>query len=59
MTMRCQVCGQLLATDEDVAAHEHELIESLEHAGPGFECPVCDAMFDTADHLVVHEAIHA
>ena len=59
MTIRCPVCGRLLRTDEEVEEHEHEVVEALEHAGPGFMCPVCDAEFDTADHLVVHEAIHA
>jgi hypothetical protein len=58
MTVRCPVCGRLLPTDADVESHEHEIIEALEHAGPGFECPICHEEYDTAENLVVHESIH-
>jgi len=58
MTIRCPACGRLLRTDEEVATHEHEVIPSLEHTGAGFECPVCHEEYDTAEHLVVHEAAH-
>jgi hypothetical protein len=57
-TMRCPACGQLLRTDEEIAEHEHELVAALEHAGPGFECPICHEEYDTAENLVVHESLH-
>ncbi|MFL5735909.1 MAG: C2H2-type zinc finger protein [Actinomycetota bacterium] len=58
MAIRCPVCGQVLQTDEQIENHDHELVEALEHAGPGFECPICHEEYDTADHLVEHEALH-
>jgi hypothetical protein len=58
MAIRCAVCGQLLRTDEEIENHDHELVEALQHAGPGFECPICHEEYDTAEHLVEHEALH-
>jgi CRISPR/Cas system-associated protein Cas10 (large subunit of type III CRISPR-Cas system) len=58
MTIRCQACGRILRSDDEIEEHEHEVILALEHAGAGFECPICHEEYDTAENLVVHESLH-
>jgi C4-type Zn-finger protein len=58
MAARCPVCGEVLETEEEMDAHDHEIPLELRNAGAGFSCPICGAEFDTAEHLVEHEATH-
>lgn len=60
MSMRCPVCGQEFATDEDARSHDHEMPIAWAHSGAGFDCPVCGASFDEQEELVAHQgAAHA
>jgi endogenous inhibitor of DNA gyrase (YacG/DUF329 family) len=57
-SVKCPVCGEVLETQEDIDAHDHEIPPVIEHAGAGFPCPICGQEFDSAEQLVEHEATH-
>ena len=56
MAVTCPVCGDEFETDEQLAAHDHEVPLAVRGAGAGFQCPECGAMFDGEEHLVEHQA---
>jgi rubredoxin len=56
MAVKCPVCGDEFETDEQLAAHDHEMPVPWESSGAGFECPECGAMFDGEEHLIEHQA---
>jgi predicted RNA-binding Zn-ribbon protein involved in translation (DUF1610 family) len=58
MAVKCPVCGEVLETEEEMDAHDHEIPLALRNAGAGFTCPICGEEFDSAEHLVEHEATH-
>ncbi|MBI3804414.1 MAG: C2H2-type zinc finger protein [Nitrospirae bacterium] len=45
---KCQVCGKILASQQDLLSHE------LEHA-PRFECAVCGEVFRSKEEAYTHE----
>ena len=56
MAVTCPICGDEFETDEQLAAHDHEMPVAWEDAGAGFECPDCGARFDAQEHLIEHQA---
>lgn len=60
MPATCPICGEVLATEDDVRAHDHAMPPAWEHAGAGSECPECGMSFDEQEELVAHQgAEHA